>query len=1102
MTPEKLLELLREHGAKIWIENDKLRIHAPKALLTPELKTQLAAQKPALIKLLQTEAAAEEINPPLSLAQERFWFLDKMEPGNPTHNINIAYRLMGRLDVQALQNSLSAIVARHETLRTTIRIRDERPYQHISENRSVALPLVALNDDSELQAHLLECIKQPFDLETGPLFRCKLFRLQEDNHVLWIGMHHIISDGWSLSVFCQELSAFYGHFAGQNTAPRLPALPQQYRHFAAAQRRSIAEPDFPEKLNFWLEKLKSVPAQTELFPDAPRPGEQRYIGAAYEFAFPPELSELVARAVQTYKVSPFVLLVSAFAALVYRYTGQSDIVLGSPNANRTKREWEPLIGCFINPMALRMQISPTASFEELLRHVQEVVLEAHAHGDIPFDQIIQSLHLQRDLSRNPIFQMLFQVFTPTPLSLPNLSVTPVSIASQFTEMDLQFFVSEEAGSFSGKIIYSTDLFAEGTIAQLAEHFLNFTRSALQLPRQAIGQLSLLSADDFQRQIFEWNRTRADFPAEQTIAELVREQARQTPEKTAVIFQENRLSYAELSRRGNQFAHYFVDKGIKPGDVVGICLYRQLDLLPCLLGIIQTGAAYVPMDPVYPAERLRYMMSDAGIQMVIAEDATANLFTDTDGEVIKLSHIQTALATFPDTPLPQSHDPERLMYMLYTSGSTGKPKGVQVCHRNVMNLLTSVQKQPGITKDDRLLSITSLSFDISVLELYLPIISGATLVLIDESLAVDPRLLAEQLEAHQITFFQATPATWRMLVDAGWENRTVRTAITGGEALAADLAKKLLDRGLTLWNMYGPTETTIYSTLEKILPDTHITIGKPLQNTRAFIVDANFQPVPVGVPGELVISGAGVSKGYRNLPEMTAERFVPLPPALQDPAFGKWQIAYRTGDLARFLPDGRIDYLGRIDNQVKLRGFRIELGEVESLLREVEGVSEAVAAVKEIAPGDERLIAYVTESQDGVFQQRKARKYLRTKLPTYMIPGSFIVLDKLPLTPSGKVDRKALPMPQTGAHTAAKKLPSTEMEKALAEIWQELIGIDTVYLQDNFFDVGGHSLLAMQMILKVESRLGCRITPRDVLLQNLGQLAAYCAAQTEQQSINN
>ena len=914
-------------------------------------------------------------------------------------------------------------------------------------------------------------------------------------------MHHIISDGWSLSVFFQELAAFYRHFADRE-AIRLPALPKQYRHFAAAQRRRIADPDFTEKLNFWLDKLKTAPAQTELFTDAPRPGEQRYNGAAHEFAFPPELSELITQAVQTYKVSPFVLLLSAFAALVYRYTGQSDIVLGSPNANRTEREWETLIGCFINPMALRMQISPAATFEELLRQVQEVVLEAHTHGNVPFDQIIKSLHLQRDLSRNPIFQMLFQVFTPTPLALPHLSVTPESIASQFTEMDLQFFVSEDAGHYFGKIIYSTDLFTEKTIAQLAKHFLNITRSALQLPRQPIGQLSVLSPDDFQRQIFEWNRTRADFPAAQTVAALVAEQARQTPDKTAVIFQDSRLSYGELSRRGNQFAHYFVEKGIKPGDVVGVCLYRQLDLLPCLLGIIQSGAAYVPMDPVYPAERLRYMMSDAGIRLVIAEDATENLFAGSDAEIINLSTVQKSLAALPETPLLPLHDPEGLMYILYTSGSTGKPKGVQVCHRNVMNLLTSVQKQPGISKADRLLSITSLSFDISVLELYLPIISGATLVLINESLAVDPRLLAEQLEAHQITFFQATPATWRMLVDAGWQNRTVRTAITGGEALAADLAKKLLERGLTLWNMYGPTETTIYSTLEKISPGDHITIGKPLQNTRAFIVDANFQPVAAGVPGELVIAGAGVSKGYRNLPEMTAERFVPLPPALQDPAFGEWQIAYRTGDLARFLPDGRIDYLGRIDNQVKLRGFRIELGEVESLLREVDGVSEAVAAVKEIAPGDERLIAYVTESEDGVFQQRKARKYLRTKLPTYMIPGSFIVLDKFPLTPSGKVDRKALPMPQTGAQTAAKKLPATEMEKALAEIWQELIGIENVYLQDNFFDVGGHSLLAMQMILKVESRLGCRITPRDVLLQNLGQLAAYCAAQTEQQSINN
>ncbi len=1101
MTPELLLQQIREHGAKIWVENGKLHIRAPKALLTPMFKTQLAQHKPVLIKLLQTEVTSQIDYPPLSLAQERYWFLDKMESGNPSHNINVAYRLQGYLNVDALRKSLSTINERHETLRTTIGIHNARPYQYISDSSNVALPIISLADENELTQQLLDCIKQPFDLEKGPLFRCKLFSLSKDEHVLWIGMHHIISDGWSLSIFFQELTALYRHYANQE-AINLPTLPKQYRHFSVAQRHSISEPEFAEKLQFWLEKLKTAPAQTELFTDAPRPGEQRYNGAAHEFTFPSELSEQITKATQHYKVSPFVLLLSAFSALIYRYTGQSDVVLGSPNANRSEREWQSLIGCFINPMALRLQVTPNASFEKYLRYVQEVVLEAHTHGDVPFDQIIKSLHLQRDLSRNPIFQMLFQVFTPTRLTLPHLTVTPVSIASQFTEMDLQFFISEDAGNFTGKIIYSTDLFTETTIAQLAKNFLNITHTALQMPHQPLAQLPILSPEDFHRQVFEWNRTRVDFPSEQTILGLLAEQARQTPEKTALIFQDKQLSYSELYHRSNQFAHYFSTSGIKPGDVVGICLYRQLDLLPCLLGIIQSGAAYVPMDPVYPTERLHYMMSDAGIRLIITEDATERLFAGSDAHVINLKRAQNALATFPETPPQLAHDPERLMYILYTSGSTGKPKGVQVCHRNAMNLLTSVQKQPGISIEDRLLSITSLSFDISVLELYLPIISGATLVLLDETLAVDPRQLSEQLEAQQITFFQATPATWRMLVDAGWQNRTVRTAITGGEALAADLAKKLLERGLTLWNMYGPTETTIYSTLEKITPDCHITIGKPLQNTRTFIVDANFQPVPVGVPGELVIAGAGVSKGYRNLPEMTSERFVLLPKSLQDPDFGDWQIGYRTGDLARFLPDGRIDYLGRIDNQVKLRGFRIELGEVEALLREVEGVSEAVAAIKEITPGDERLIAYITESQDGIFQQRKARKYLRTKLPTYMIPGSFIVLDKFPLTPSGKVDRKALPMPQTAPLTAAQKRPSTQIEKMLAKIWQELIGTENVYLQDNFFDIGGHSLLAMQMILKVEAQLGCRITPRDVLLQNLGQLAAYCTAQTEQQSINN
>lgn len=1116
MTPDQMLKILQDNGAKIWVENDKLRLNAPKRMLTDEFRAALAANKATLIALLSpknaaaapTESETATHPPHLSFAQERLWFMDKLEPGNPVNNINVAYKLTGKLDVEALRQSLSAIVARHETLRTTIGVRDEKPFQQIADASPIDLPVTNWQEIPEpeqnvrLQSTMITEIKTPYELDKGPLFRFKLFKMAEDVHVFWASMHHIIADGWSFSVFFNDLQQFYNHFA--NGAPlNLDSLPAQYRDFASFQRDSISQNHLQEQLKFWKEKLSGAPSQSEFFSDFQRPNDQHFNGAAYQFELPDALTALIPAFAKAQKTSPFVTLMSIFAVLTHRFTGQEDLVFGTPNANRGKLDWENLIGCFMNPLALRLQLQPEMRFFDVLKIVQNTLMDAHANGDISFEQIIKELQLQRDLSRNPVFQLMFQVFSPGEPQLAGLQVESLPIESQFTELDMHFFVNESANGFKGKIIYNSDLFTPETIERFADHFGNLALDVLANPEKTISDAKLISDDEWRKIVFDWNDTLTDYPRDKWVHQLFEDQAQKTPDAIAIIFEDQNVTFRELDEAANRFANYLKKKGLAPGNCVGVCLNRHEKLMPALLGVMKRGCNYIPLDPAFPAERLNFMLQDAAADWLVAESDTLNLFDDFGGKTAQIDRDWNDVLQADAHHEPVNYNPDEVMYTLYTSGSTGKPKGVQVMQRNVVNLLRAMADKPGISTDDKFIAVTSLSFDISVNELYLPLTTGATMVLVSQAIAKDARLLGATIGDSEITLMQATPATWRMLLDTGWKNKTVKTAISGGEALPVDLAHRLLDENLDLWNLYGPTETTIWSTFAQITEKkSQVTIGRPIANTRLFIVDKNMQPVPIGAPGELIIAGDGVARGYHNRPELTADRFVKLPENLVDRKFAFPEIAYRTGDLSRYLPNSDVLYLGRMDQQIKLRGYRIELGEIESAMSEIEEIEQAVVSLKEIAPNDQRLIGYVIEAFGETFQQRKARKLLRTKLPNYMIPSSFVVMEKFPLTPSGKIDRKALPMPNDLTHARAYIPPKTEMEKSLASIWQQLIGVDKIGTQDNFFDVGGHSLLALQMIFKVESQLGCNLTPRDVLLQTLGQLAAICEAQSVQQAINN
>ncbi len=1037
---------------------------------------------------------------PASFAQQWLWFLGQSEPDSATYNVPVTIGLRGLLDVSALERSLNAIVQRHEALRTTFHMMDGQPVQVIAPTLTVSLPVVDLRDyhEAERDAQALRLVTdvghKPFNLARGPLVGATLLRLNEEEHVLLLTIHRIVFDGWSLGVLLRELTTLYEAFSTGQLSP-LPELPIQYADFAVWQREMLQGERLAECLAYWKQQLAGMPEGLDLPTDRPHLPVPTSRGSTYRLTLPKWLSDALKELSRREGVSLYMTLVAAFQTLLYRYTGQDDLVIGTVAAGRTQVETEGLIGFFVNILALRTDLSGNPTFGELLGRVREVLLEAQAHQDLPFESLVKELHPTRLLGQNPLFQVMLSFESPLPTLPPAWTLAQLEVETGTTKFDLSLELDDRPEGLISCFEYSTDLFDEATIARMAGHWQTLLEGVAADPAQRIATLPLLTQAERHQELVEWNATGAVYPQDQCIHQLFESQAERTPEAVAVVFENEQLTYRELNRRANQLAHYLCDLGVGPEVLVGICVERSLDMVVGLLGILKAGGAYVPLDPAFPSERLAFMLEDAQAPVLVTQHHLLTTLPAHGAKVICLDADAAVFAQQSEADPFSGATSDHLAYVIYTSGSTGRPKGVQIVHRAVVNFLLSMREQPGLMAKDTLLAITTLSFDIAALELFLPLIVGARLIVASRDTAADGAALAETLTRAHVTVMQATPITWRLLLAAGWQGKPDLKILCGGEALPLELAEQLLPRAASLWNLYGPTETTIWSTICKIEPGEEVvTIGRPIANTQIYLLDPQLQPVPVGVPGELYIGGDGLARGYLHRPELTTERFLPQPFSDEPGA-----CLYRTGDLARYRPDGTIEHLGRLDFQVKLRGFRIELGEIEAVLVQHPAVRQAVVVAREDVPGDKRLVAYVVLCEQQMAKAGDLQRHVIKQLPNYMVPSAVVLLEAFPLTPNGKVDRRALPAPDHSHPERAGSFvaPRAPLEEMVAASWSQVLDIGQVGIHDNFFELGGHSLLAMQVIAHLRITLQVELSLRSFfeaptiaqLAERIGQLQA-------------
>jgi amino acid adenylation domain-containing protein len=904
-------------------------------------------------------------------------------------------------------------------------------------------------------------------------------RLAAEEHVLLLTMHHMISDGWSHGLFWRDLAVLYEAFDTCKPTP-LPALPIQYADFACWQRQWLRGEALETQLTYWKQQLAGL-ATLHLPTDYPRPAVQTFRGARHPMVLSQSLVEALKVLSQRHGVTLFMTLLAVFQALLHRYTGQDDIPVGSLIANRNRVEIEELIGFFVNTLVLRTDLSGNPSFRDLLGRVRAVCLGAYAHQDLPFEKLLEELRPQRELSRNPLFQVLFALHN-TPRQAPELlglSVSSLEVDPGTARFDLALDLWETPEGLHGWFEYSTGLFDAATIARIEGHLQTLLEGIVAAPQQRLSMLPLLTADERHRLLVEWNTTGIDSPHDQCIHQIFEAQVAQTPDAVAVVCEGELLTYCELNRRANQVAHYLGTLGVGPEVLVGLCMERSLEMIVGLLGILKAGGAYVPLDPAYPQERLAFMLEDAQVAVLLTQEQLSGELPEHRAHTICLDTDWKTIAGKSEANPVSGVTADNLAYVIYTSGSTGSPKGVQILHRAVVNFFNSMSQQPGLTAQDILLAVTSVSFDIAALELYLPLIVGACLVVVSRDVAMDGAQLMKKLANSGATVMQATPATWSLLLEAGWQDSKHLKILCGGEALPCELAVQLLARGSSLWNMYGPTETTIWSAVYPVdLQERSIHIGRPIANTQVYVLDRHLQPIPIGVPGELYVGGVGLARGYLHRPELTAERFIPNPFSTEPGA-----RLYKTGDLVRYLPDGNLEFLGRLDDQIKLRGCRIELGEIEAVLGQHPAVRQVVVLAREDAPGDTRLVAYVVPQQEPPPTSSVLRNFLQQRLPSFMVPSAFVLVHALPLTPNGKLDRRALPAPaQTRSQPQDTCMaPQDALELQLTKIWEKVLGITPIGVRENFFELGGHSLLAVRLFAQIKKAFG-RQLPLATLFQ--------------------
>ena len=1028
---------------------------------------------------------------PLSFSQEQLWFLHQLTPEEPVYNEPCTIRLQGAINIDALEKALNEIIKRHESLRTRFITVDGQPVQAIAPPDTFNLPVVdlrvfpqELREAEALQIATKEA-KLLFDLTTSPLLRATLMQLGDFDYRLFLTFHHIITDGVSIySVFLKELAALYEAFSTGRLSPLAP-LPVQYADFAVWQRQWLTQEILESQLDYWKQQLADLPV-LQLPLDRPRPKKGTFRGARQCLVLSFDLTQALKTLSQQEGVTLYMTLLAAFKTLLYRYTGQDDIVVGTFSANRNRPELEGLIGCFLNTLVLRTDMSGTPSFRELLKRVRQVTLGAYAHEDLPFEKLVQTLQPERNLSQNPLFQVAFAPQPPMPSLNSGWTINQLDIQTDTAKFDLSLDVEERPEGIIGRLEYNTDLFDANTISRMIGHFQTLLEAIVANPEQRVSELPLLTEAERQQLLVEWNNTFAEYPQDKCIHQLFEAWAQQQPDAVALVKENQQLTYGELNRRANKIAHYLQSLGVGSEVLVGLCVERSFEMIVGLLGILKAGGAYVPLDPAYPSERLAFMLEDTSVSVLLTQVRLVESLPQHQARVLCLDRDWEVIAQHSEENPTSGVTPDNLAYLMYTSGSTGKPKGVSVIHQGVVRLVKETN-YANLRAEEVFLQLAPISFDASTFEIWGSLLNGARLVVMPPH---TPSLqeLGQALRQYQITTLWLTAGLFHLMVEEQLEDlKNLRQLLAGGDVLSVPHVKKVLQelKGCILINGYGPTENTTftccYPITEPSLVGNTVPIGRPIANTQVYLLDDQLQPVPIGVPGELYIGGDGLARGYLNRPDLTALAFIPNP--FSDKPGAR---LYKTGDLARYLADGNIEFLGRVDNQVKIRGFRIELGEIEAALLQHPDVREAVVIVREDIPGDKRLVAYVVPKVEAVQEAAlptvgELRSFLLAKLPDYMVPGAFVFLEAMPLTPNGKIDRRALPAPDTSHRELEDKFvaPNTPTEEILAAIWAEVLGLQLVSINDNFFELGGHSLLATQIISRIREAFSIELPLRHL-----------------------
>ncbi|KZN46667.1 non-ribosomal peptide synthetase [Pseudoalteromonas luteoviolacea] len=1131
MLAENIFKQALDSGVFLYLDGENLKYKVKKGEFPDELKSAIIVQKQAIIDYLKQVASkpevketklpkisprAEGIENPMSFSQQRLWLLDQLEQGSSHYNIFAALKLTGTIDLVALQQAFSCIVERHESLRTCFCSGDEgEPLQVIQQKVSFTIPITDLSKLSvqERERKITEEASKEaglaFDLSRDLMLRVQLLKLSDQEHALLLTMHHIASDGWSTGILVKEFSHLYSAFVNGEADPLAP-LAIQYADYAHWQRDWLQGVVLDEQLDYWQRQLSDLPDVHSLPLDYPRPAIQGFDGDVHFSSIDKVSYGHLAALCQSMGASLFMGLHAVFSVLLSRYSNERDIVMGTPVANRESSEVSDLIGFFVNTLVLRSDLSGEPSFLEVLADSKAKLLDAYARQQVPFEQVVERVQPLRSLSHNPLFQVLLSLQNNEQghLSLPGLTLSAIEMPGKgVAKFDLTLNIVESANGLRLGWGYNTALFKSETIAQMAGHFESLLSAVLQSPHENVFSLGMVTEQESRQLLVDWNATAAKCPSDMCMHELFEARAAQVPEREALEYNGTCLSYQELNRRANQLAHYLVAQGVKPDTLVGLCFEHSLDMVVGILAVLKAGAAYVPIDPANPEARVRYMLNDSSVKIVLSQLQISNISSVDTVRVICLDDesMQATLSTMSDNNLPLSSlglSLQHLAYVIYTSGSTGQPKGVMVEHRNISNLLAGLISTFEVSTEDTFACFASFAFDISLFELFLTLISGGKTILVDKEVLLNLEQFSQV--TRQCTLLHAVPSLMNEVVDFKDKNNesfaNVRALFVGGDYVPVSLLKRLkssFSRAKVI-ELYGPTEATILTTYKEVSAETlnHMgaVIGRGLQNTSLYVLNEAQQLCPPLLAGELYIGGAGVTRGYLNREELTAEKFV-ANPYFDEQNLRSSERLYRTGDLVRWLPDGELEFIGRIDHQVKIRGFRIELGEIEHALSLCPGVKDSVVIARDIREGDKCLIAYLVASQEEEELISIVRRHLLECLPEHMVPSAFVLLDNLPLNINGKVDRKALPDPGSEVSSTEYIAPCTETERVLCEIWQDILELERVGIQDNFFELGGHSLLAMRILSKTKAATGIEVPLKEIFrLQTVALIADFLDSQ--------